>query len=115
MVLGESAGGPRGAALLAERSSGLCAERRWSWREAQSRVASAVCQCYDRVLPLAVGEWEVWRFAATSDVPKLRFAVAVVKLRRRARAHSTGLTVLDILRASARARQADPSTSRWSN
>ena len=46
--------------------------------------ASAVCQCYDLVLPLAVGEWEEWRFAATSDVLKLRLVYAVVKLRRRA-------------------------------
>jgi hypothetical protein len=59
MMLGERSGGLR-ALVLAERSSGLCAERRWSCvREAQSRVASAVCQFYDRVLPLAAGEWRV--------------------------------------------------------
>ena len=38
-----------------------------------------MCQCYDRVLPLAVCEWEEWRFAATSDVLKLRHVFAVVK------------------------------------
>lgn len=84
MMLGERYCGPKGA-VLAERSSGLCAERRWSYgKEAHSRVASAVCQSYDQVLPLAVGEWEEWRFAATGDVLKLRLTYAVVKLRRRA-------------------------------
>jgi hypothetical protein len=33
---------------------------------------------------LAVGEWKEWRYAATSDVLKLRFVVSAVKLRRAA-------------------------------
>lgn len=49
-------------------------------REAQSRVASAVCQSYDQVLPLAVGKWEEWRFAATSDGLTLRQGTKSVKL-----------------------------------
>ena len=85
MMLGERYGGPKGA----------CARREVVWARRRTTVvversalavASAVCQCYDRVLPLAVGEWEEWRFAATSDVLTLRFVVRVVKLRRRARA-----------------------------
>jgi hypothetical protein len=41
-----------------------------------------VCQFYDQVLPLAVSERKEWRFAATSDVLTLRFALCVVKLSR---------------------------------
>lgn len=33
-------------------------------------------------LPLAMGEWKAWRFAATSDVLTLRLVFAVVKLKR---------------------------------
>ena len=33
-------------------------------------------------LPLGMAEWKEWRFAATSDVLKLRLAFAVVKLKR---------------------------------
>jgi len=66
-------------------------------------VASAVCQCYDQVLPSGGGRREGWRFAATGDVVKLRFVVGVVKLRRRGSiAYGVPVSILDMNTSSPR-------------